>query len=1088
MRPRLHRRLCLTPTIPTRPAARWIAGPAGWLLAALATLLALALTPPAAAADPKPPLAPRPSVLLLLSYHPTFPTSAKIVEGVREGLGGRAVDLHVEYMHTRFETAPAYLARFADWLEYQMRRRPPDVVIAADDTAFQFALSHHALLHRAPLVFLGVNDVDAARAADALPHVTGVVERVSIAGTLSMIRRVLPKADTLHVISDASPAGRADMETLVREREAFPELMLDPLRLQNLTWQALAERLRSLPPGAPILLLAAYEDASGEDKHFDASTEFLLEHANGPIFHLWEHGIAEGLVGGWVMSHRIHGALAADMALKILDGAAPGNIPVIYDSANRPMVNAETLSRWRLKRNDFPPETEWINPPQSILGDYPRLVTGAVLVFLVLITLLLALVRASRQRARLLDQTVAQRALLTSLLNASPDMIFFKDTEGRFRMINTACARLLGKPEEEIIGSCDMDHFPAEMAREFRQDDRAVLEHRSAMRKTELVPARDGAHEIYETVKAPVQREDGVLLGLIGIARRVTSEHLVSDRLQLAAQVFDNAAEGILITAADGRIEMVNPAFTRITGYTADEVQGKDPSLMKSGRHEHEFYERLWREVNTTGLWQGEIWNRRKSGEIYPEWLNISPVRDEAGNIIHYLGIFSDISAVKHSEAQLEHMAHHDALTGLPNRSLLNDRIDTALRRAQRADRMVAVIFLDLDRFKDINDSFGHAVGDQVLKQVAARLRETIRDEDTVARLGGDEFVILMEDIEAAALAEQAAERLLTCLNPPIGVDHQEFFIGASLGISLFPRDGFTADALIRNADTAMYQAKRQGRNAIQRYYEQQTESARHRMQMETALRRAVEGERFEVWFQPQVELGSGALTGFEALCRWPDPDRGMIPPGEFIPVAESTGLIVPIGELVLRATARVVVGWRRQGLNPPPVAVNVSGRQLRRLDFLTSICSILEEEGCRPEWLELEVTESDILKDAEPAIATLHGIREMGMSLALDDFGTGFSSLSYLKRLPIETLKIDQSFIAGLPADGNDRAIVQAVLAMGRSLEMRVLAEGVESAAQVSALRMMGCGFAQGYRFGRPALPDTFAPEVQRGRISLSQ
>jgi diguanylate cyclase (GGDEF)-like protein/PAS domain S-box-containing protein len=1039
-------------------------------------LLLVAATASAAAPDRTPSTGREPNVLLLLSYDPGFPTSPKIIEGVEQGFAGDRVALQIEYMHTRFDTSSSYLARFADWLEPRLRAQPPDVVIAADDTAFEFALNHPQLLNDAPIVFLGVNNVDAARAADRLPNVTGVVEHVSIAKTLTMIKATMPQARRLHVISDGSPGGRADLANLVRERDAFPDLLIQPHKLQTMHWADLAAQLEAIPPNEPILVLAAYKDMADNTKRFDQSARFLLEHARSPIFHLWEHGIQEGFVGGWVMSHRVHGEMAAQIARKILAGTSPGDIPVVYESPNRPMVNATAIARWHL--------SESIEKPTSILGEYPRMVSGTALAFAVMTTLLVALMRATHQRTRLLNETMEQRALLSSLIDASPDMIFFKDVEGRFQMVNTASAKLLGKPAESIIGTTDLEHFPRALAEEFRAVDREVTTTRETIRKTELVQHFDGTSEIFDTVKAPVQHADGRVLGLIGITRRVTAEHQASDRLQLAAQVFENAAEGILITSPQGIIEMVNPAFTRITGYSPDEVVGKRPDLLHSGRHDKDFYERMWSSVNAADIWQGEVWNRRKTGEVYPEWLNISPVRDEHGHVVHYLGIFSDISAVKRTEAQLEHMAHHDALTGLPNRALLNDRIDTALRRAQRADRMVAVVFLDLDRFKDINDSFGHAIGDLVLKQVAERLRETVRDEDTVARLGGDEFVILIEDVEHGTQTDTATERILACLHPPVTVDHQEFYVGASIGVSMFPRDGYTADALIRNADTAMYQAKRQGRNTVQRYSEQQTESARHRMRLENGLRRAVENQQFEVWFQPQVELGSGALTGFEALCRWPDADRGMIPPSEFIPVAEATGLIVPIGEFMLRATARVVTGWRAQGLNPPPVAVNVSGRQLRRLDFLTTVCTILEEEVCRPEWLELEVTESDILKDAEPAIATLHGIREMGIGLALDDFGTGFSSLSYLKRLPIETLKIDRSFISGLPGDANDRAIVQAVLAMGRSLEMRVLAEGVETAAQVSALRLMGCTLAQGYRFGRPAQPDTFTHLLAAGRI----
>ena len=1027
-----------------------------------------------------------PHVLLLLSYDPEFPTSRKIIDGVRQGLGERRVDLQVEFMHTRFDRRPSYLEKFADWLADRLATRPPDVVIAADDNAFDFARSHRRLLADAPIVFLGVNNVDAAKSADDEPDITGVVEHVSLDKTLDLIQATMPTAEALHVITDGSVGGQSDLRALTKLQGIHPALRIVPHDLQRLTWSELGMILKRTPTDEPVLLLAAYKDSTGQARYFDDSVRYLLDHSGAPIFHPWSHGIREGLIGGWVMSHRIHGEVAAKMALRILDGAPAGDIPVVYDSPNTPMINAGALETWGLSRASLPENTVYVNAPESLMGRYPRQVTGAILVFLVLIALLFALMRANHQRARLFCETAEQRALLGTLIDASPDLIFFKDVEGRFRMLNEAGAALFGRSVKEVLGTNDYDHFSRVEAEEFRAVDRSVIERGAPLRRTEMVSRHDGGSDIYDTMKAPVKGGNGELIGIVGVARRITTEYQTSDRLQLAAQVFEHAAEGIVITSPRGIIEMINPAFTRITGYTADEVVGQKPNMLHSGRHGQDFYETMWSSINNADLWQGEVWNRRKSGEVYPEWLNISTVRDENGNVAHYLGIFSDISDVKHSEQKLEHMAHHDALTGLPNRVLLNDRIDTALRRAKRAEAMVAVIFLDLDRFKDINDSFGHATGDEVLKQVARRLVETVRTEDTVARLGGDEFVILMEDIETPTLADQAAERILACLHPPLTVDHHEFFIGGSLGISMYPRDGADVDALIRNADTAMYQAKRQGRNIIQRYAEQQTESARHRMRMETSLRRAVEDKAFEVWLQPQVELGTGKLTGFEALCRWPKGDGHYVPPIDFIPMAEVTGLIVQIGEFVLRETCRTIAQWRAQGLNPPPVAVNVSGRQLRRLDFLSTLCTILEEENCRPEWLELEVTESDILKDAEPSIATLHGIREMGISLSLDDFGTGFSSLSYLKRLPIQMLKIDRSFVDGLPADANDRAIVTAVLAMGRSLGLRVLAEGVETAAQVSALRLMGCNLAQGYRFGRPAPANEFTSAVEAGEIHV--
>ena len=1032
--------------------------------------------PAAAPAD-----APRANVLLLLSYHPNFPTSSAIIAGVQAGFGETPVDLQVAYMHTRHNTDAAYLARFAEWLAMRLSRQPTDLVIAADDNAFEFALANGELLGNVPVVFLGVNNVQRARAADPLPRVTGVVEHVSIRKTVGLIRALMPKATRLHVISDDSTGGKADFATLMRSQVEDFGLQIVPLMLNAMRWDALADTLRGLPGNEPVLLLAAYKDAAGQTRTFDQSTAFLLDAANAPVFHLWEHGIAQGLAGGWVMSHRLHGELAAQMATRILAGTAPRDIRVQLESPNHPVLNAATLERFGLDASVAPAETTWLARRSSLLADFPMQAALAATVLLLMSLLVGALVRANRQRSQSLEVAEEQGALLTSLFDANPDPMFYKDQRGRFVMVNRACAELIGREPSDIIGATDHTLFPVAVADSYRNNDREVMRLGKSLRVRELVNQPDGTQAMYDTVKTPVRTPDGTLTGLIGLSRHTIAEHRNSNRLLLAAQVFENAAEGIMITTSRGVIEMVNPAFTRITGYSAADAIGQTPTLLRSDRHTPAFYERMWETIDRDGEWQGEVWNRRKSGEVYPEWLNISAVRDDDGAVQHYIGFFFDITELKLSEAQLEHMAHHDALTGLPNRSLLNDRIDTALRRAKRDDHEVALVFLDLDHFKNINDSFGHPVGDEVLKQVGARLLECVRGEDTVARLGGDEFIVLMDDLHESAEAEQAAQRILACLIPPISVDQQEFFVGASLGISVFPQDGETVEELIRNADTAMYQAKHLGRSNAQRYAEQQTVSARSRVRMENAMRRAVKNDAFEVWVQPQVNLVSGHLIGFEALCRWHDAELGQVPPSEFIPLAEGNGLIVPIGELVLRTTCRQIVAWRNAGLAPPRVAVNVSGRQLRRIDFLASLCSILEEEGCRPEWIELEVTESDILKDAEPAIATLHGARELGVTLSLDDFGTGFSSLSYLKRLPIDTLKIDQSFIDGLPDDSNDRAIVQAVLAMGRSLGMQVLAEGVETPAQVNALRRMGCALGQGYHFGRPARADTFTAALTR-------
>jgi diguanylate cyclase (GGDEF)-like protein len=497
---------------------------------------------------------------------------------------------------------------------------------------------------------------------------------------------------------------------------------------------------------------------------------------------------------------------------------------------------------------------------------------------------------------------------------------------------------------------------------------------------------------------------------------------------------------------------------------------------VRSDRQDAAFYQALWASLNATGRWQGEIWNRRKSGEIYPEWLTINAVRDEFGRLVNYVAVFSDISGIKQSQAQLAHLAHHDPLTGLPNRLLFNDRLDHALDRARRDGSQLAVLFVDLDRFKHINDSLGHLAGDGLLQEVAARLTGAVRREDTVARMGGDEFTLLLEDLRRPEDAAVLARKLLDVLSGPYSVAGRELFVTASVGISLYPRDGSGCEELIRNADAAMYQAKEEGRNGYHFYLPELTAAALQRVHLEADLRRALARGELSVHYQPQIDLDSGRLIGAEALVRWRHPEQGMIPPDRFIHLAEDTGLIIELGELVLRTACRQAVEWLAAGVPVERIAVNVSAQQVQRSDFVATVRSALRDTGLPPRHLELEVTESFIMGQAEAGIRVLQALRELGVRLAVDDFGTGYSSLGYLKRLPIHMLKIDRSFVSDLQGDSGDLAIAKAVIALGRTLGLKVIAEGVEHDHQAGLLRAEGCHYGQGYLFGRPVEGEDFA------------
>ncbi len=560
--------------------------------------------------------------------------------------------------------------------------------------------------------------------------------------------------------------------------------------------------------------------------------------------------------------------------------------------------------------------------------------------------------------------------------------------------------------------------------------------------------------------------------GSIWVYADVTERKQAEEKLRLSATVLEHIADGMMVVDLAGAIVAINPAFTQITGYTESEALGQHHTLTRSGRHDQAFYDGLWTELVSSGFWRGEIWNLRKSGELYLEWLTVSAVRDNHGVTTHYVGVFSDITKVKESQEKLDHMAHHDPLTTLPNRLLFHDRLHHGLQRAARDAEQLAIMFIDLDRFKNVNDTLGHHVGDELLKQVANALLQRLREGDTLARLGGDEFIVLLENIDGQYGASQVAEKLMSMFEQPFLVSDYELFVTASVGISLYPNDASDLNMLIRNADVAMYQAKAKGRNGYQFYAPSMTGEGVERLRLETMLRRSIEKNEMFLNFQPQVEIDTGRMIGVEALVRWNNPELGLVPPIRFIPLAEDTGFINQLGKWVLFESCRQMVRWQEAGLHVPKMAVNLSVKQFERGSIVSLVADILKETGLEPGRLQLEVTESVIMNTGD-ALAFINDLHAIGVGLAIDDFGTGYSSLAYLKQLPVQTLKIDRSFIKDISTDINDEAIAIAIIQLGKSLNLSVIAEGVETEEQASFLLRHGCNKAQGYFYSKPAMPD---------------
>lgn len=559
------------------------------------------------------------------------------------------------------------------------------------------------------------------------------------------------------------------------------------------------------------------------------------------------------------------------------------------------------------------------------------------------------------------------------------------------------------------------------------------------------------------------------LCDFLGMSPGLKRQRQDQERLRQAAVVFDCTREGVLVSDRRGVIVHVNRALVEITGYPVEEVLGRRPNMFKSGRHGPEFYQTIFKSLEESGEWHGEIWNRRKSGEIYPQWQTVRSITDDKGQVSHYVAVFSDISAIKNSQTELARLVHHDPLTDLPNRLLFTDRTEQTLASAQRHQSGCALLMIDLDHFKIINDSLGHNVGDLLLKAVAERLLSVFGKGFTVARLGGDEFAVLVDSCAQVSQAAVLAQQVLEVMKAAFDVDKHQLFISASVGISVFPSDALNAEQLLRNADSALFKAKSSGREGYALYTEELTAHAQYRIEVASDLRRALEQQELRVYYQPVHDLQTSRLIGVEALVRWQHPQRGLLSPGEFIPIAERTGLIAEIDAWVLEQACWQMVQWQAQGVKLSFVAVNISSRLFARPELFTLVSTVLADTELDPALLELEVTESAVMDNSQVALEQMHRLRALGLRLAIDDFGTGFSSLLRLKRLPVQKLKIDQGFVAGLPGDNDDVAIVRAVIALGQSMGLQVHAEGIEQVGQAQFLLDLNCNLGQGYWFGRP-------------------
>ncbi|WP_077728302.1 EAL domain-containing protein [Methylocaldum sp. 14B] len=699
---------------------------------------------------------------------------------------------------------------------------------------------------------------------------------------------------------------------------------------------------------------------------------------------------------------------------------------------------------------------------------------------------------SEQQKAKLKEAMGRQQALsrfIQRVLDTMDDVLVVVDAEGRIRQVNGAAERQLGLSEEAWSGS-PVDELLSPEDRRFLAAQlpplpwpakSALLEtirlHKSYSGEHRLsVPPRQRPGPIYWLKGNLLHSEQGKLEGAVITATNITEIKARETQLRLNAKVFENTSEAIFITDLEGTILDVNDAFCDISGYRRSEVVGQSTRLLKSGLQDQAFYVRMWKTLLSKGYWKGEIWDRRKSGECFPMLLTINAVADERDRLTHYVAVALDISSLKHAERKLEQLAYYDSLTGLPNRFLFKERFEHESALALRNGTRLAVCFIDLDNFKDVNDTLGHWAGDYLLKEVASRIRNCLRKTDTVARFGGDEFTIILSNVADAAEPADVAQKLIDTVGKPIHIQNHQIFVGASIGIALFPDDGRDFTTLTKHADAAMYVSKAKGRRTFRYFEDHMKEEPRQRMVMETQLRQAIEREEFLLYYQPKVDCVSNRITGAEALIRWRHPEQGIVSPGRFITIAEETALIIPLGQWILRTACLRTSAWQHK-LPEFRIAINLSAKQLLADDFIDLLDRVLAETGTDPGAVELEITETLVMHDIEKASERLSRIRDRGIHIAMDDFGTGYSSLSYLQKLPVQTIKIDRSFIHAYTGDptSEQAALIKTIVTLGQILNLKVVAEGVETREQLELLKFYGCHEIQGYYVSPPLPEDEF-------------
>ncbi|MDD5028834.1 MAG: EAL domain-containing protein [Rhodoferax sp.] len=807
----------------------------------------------------------------------------------------------------------------------------------------------------------------------------------------------------------------------------------------------------------------------------------LMEAIPIPIFYKDEQGVYLGFNKAY---EDFIGLSRTDLVGKSVFDIAPAHLAEIYHAQDLALMAHRGLQRYETQVKNGAGELREVMFSKSCFTDHQGQVKGLIGGLLDITERKLA--EQSLQNSE--RRTQSLYSLLRLVTDNVPDMIWAKDLDKRYLFANKAICEqlLLAQDTDEPVGKSALFFAQRQRAShpdnphwhtfgELCQDSDALTLTSGQAGQFDEFGNVSGQPLYLDVRKAPLTDEHGQVIGVVGTARDVTVERATQEKLRIAAAVLANSSEALVLSDADNHIIDVNPAYTRLTGYTLAEVAGKDPGILHSGKHDKAFYRDMWAQINATGSWQGEIWNRRKDGQIYAEWLTINTLYNDDASVHRRVGLFSDITDKKRSEELVWTQANFDTLTGLPNRRMFLDRLEQDLKKAHRGGFKLALMFVDLDHFKEINDTLGHAVGDQLLKQAAERIAACARESDTVARIGGDEFTVILAELLDTTGIDRVAQNILVSLARPFEIGPGPCFVSASIGITLYPSDSLLPQDLMKNADQAMYVSKDTGRNRFSYFTRAMQSAAMYRLHLQEDLRQALAEQQFVLHYQPIVALPSGQIHKAEALLRWTHPVRGTVGPAEFIPVAEDCGLIHALGDWVFAQACAQAKAWRTR-LDPGfQVSVNLSPLQLQTGAEQFHWRAHMQAQQLSGAAVVLEITEGLLLDKSAAVTAELLAYRDAGIQVAIDDFGTGYSAMAYLKQLDIDYLKIDRSFVRNLGLQTSDHALCEAIVVMAHKLGLRVIAEGVETAVQRDLLQAMGCDFAQGYLFAKALPPDEF-------------